>query len=43
MQVLYNAAEISKRRDLISDNQKDIMENQDEVARMISLKIKRKQ
>ena len=43
MEVLFNAAEISKRRDLISDNQKDIMENQEEVARMISSKIKRKQ
>lgn len=42
MQVLLNAAEISKRRDLISENQKSIMENQDDVARMISSRIKRK-
>ena len=42
MQVLLNAADISKRRGLISDNQKGIMENQGEVARMISSKIKRK-
>ncbi|PQM60944.1 MAG: hypothetical protein CML40_05170 [Rhodobacteraceae bacterium] len=42
MQVLLNAADISKRRGLISDNQKGIMENQEEVARMISSKIKRK-
>ena len=43
MKVLFNAAEISKRRDLISDNQKEIMENQEEVSKMISSKIKRKQ
>jgi hypothetical protein len=42
MEVLLNAAEISKRRDLISENQKKIIENQEEVARMISSKIKRK-
>ena len=42
MQVLLNAAEISKRRDLISENQKSIMKNQDDVARMISSRIKRK-
>jgi hypothetical protein len=39
---LLNAAEISKRRDCISDNQKDIIKNQEEVARLISSKIKRK-
>ena len=43
MQVLFNAAEISKRRDLISENQKQMIENQEEVARMISSRIKRKQ
>ena len=42
MNVLLNAADISKRRGLISDNQKAIMENQEEVAKMISYKIKRK-
>ena len=40
--VLFNAAEISKRRDLISEHQKKIIQNQEEVARMISSKIKRK-
>ena len=42
IEVLFNAAEISKRRDLISENQKQILENQEAVARMISSKIKRK-
>jgi hypothetical protein len=42
LEVLYNAAEISKRRDAISENQKTILENQEAVARMISSKIKRK-
>lgn len=42
VEALYNAAEISKRRGFISNNQKDIMESQEEVARMISSKIKRK-
>jgi hypothetical protein len=42
VQVLYNAAEISKRRGSISENQKEILENQEEVARLISFKIKRK-
>ena len=43
MQVLFNAAEISKRRDLISENQKQMIENQEEVARMIASRIKGKQ
>jgi hypothetical protein len=42
LEVLYNAAEISKRRDAITENQKTILENQEAVARMISSKIKRK-
>jgi hypothetical protein len=42
VEVLFNAADISKRRDLISENQKAIIENQESVAQMISSKIKRK-
>ena len=42
MQVLLNAADISQRRDAISESQKAIMENQEDVARMISERIKRK-
>ena len=42
MQVLVNAADISRRRGLISENQKAIMENQENVAKMISSRIKRK-
>ena len=42
MKVLLNAADISKRRGVISDNQKAIMENQEKVAKMISARIKRK-
>ena len=42
MQILINAADISKRRGLISDNQKEILENQEQVAKMISSRINRK-
>ncbi len=42
MKVLLNAADISKRRGIISENQKAIMENQEKVAMMISSRIKRR-
>ncbi len=41
MEVLLNSADISKRREVISDNQKAIIENQREVAKMISSREKK--
>ena len=40
MEVLLNSADISKRREVISENQKAIIENQTEVAKMISSRTK---
>ena len=38
LDVLHNSADISKRREIISDNQKAIIENQNKVADMIAKK-----